>query len=89
MEFSKWIANANVAILVSCVLGFGVAALFRPLCKGPDCVILRGPPVAQIRGSVYQIGEKCHEFNAKAVECPPPGDPETKVIETFTFAAIN
>jgi hypothetical protein len=84
MEFSKWIENKNVAVLVSCVLGFGLAALFRPMCKGPDCVILRGPPVSKVRGAVYQIGSKCHEFNTKAVECPTDG---TKIVETISFAA--
>jgi len=85
MDYAKWIADERVAILVSCVLGFGLAALIRPMCKGPDCVILRGPPVTQIRGSVYQIGEKCHQFEAKAVECPT--DPETKTVDTLSFAA--
>lgn len=85
MDYAKWIADEKVAILVSCVLGFGLAALIRPMCKGPDCVILRGPPVTQIRGSVYQIGEKCHQFDAKAVECPT--DPETKTVDTLSFAS--
>ena len=84
MEFSKWIENENVVVLVSCVFGFGLAALFRPMCKGPDCVVLRGPPVSQIRGAVYQIGAKCHEFTPKATDCPTDG---SKVVETFSFAS--
>jgi hypothetical protein len=85
LDYSKWIENGNVSVLVSCLIGFGIAALLRPMCKGPDCVILRVPPVTAIRGSVYQIGEKCHQFNPKAVECPT--DPNEKTIETFSFAA--
>lgn len=85
MDYSKWLQNQNVAFLVSCILGFGFAALLRPMCTGPDCVILRGPPVASVRGAVYQIGEKCHEFTPKAVECPT--DPNTKTVETFSFAS--
>ena len=85
MDFMTWIENKNVATLVSCVLGFGLAALFRPVCKGPDCVILRGPPISQIRDSVYQFGSKCHEFIPKTVECPT--DPNNRPVETFSFAA--
>lgn len=85
MEFEAWIENKQVATFISCVLGFGIAALFRPVCKGPDCVILRGPPLSQIRNAVYQIGSKCHEFKPKVVECPT--DPNIKVVETFSFAA--
>lgn len=80
-----WIENKQVSMLVSCVLGFGLAAIFRPVCKGPDCVILRGPPISQIRNSVYQFGSKCHEFIPKPVECPT--DPNNKPVETFSFAA--
>jgi len=84
MDFNTWLANKNVGVLISCVFGFGLAALFRPMCRGPDCVVLRGPPVSQIRDAIFQIGSKCHEFKTKAVECPT--DPNQKVVETFSFA---
>lgn len=72
---------------MSCIVGFGIAALFRPMCKGADCVVLRGPPVNQMRDAVYQIGGKCHEFKPKAVTCPT--DPNVKTVETFSFAAVD
>jgi hypothetical protein len=84
MDFLTYIENKNVAFLLSCVLGFGMAALLRPMCKGPDCVILRGPPISQVRNAVYQTGSKCHEFEAKVVKCPV--DENTKVVDTFSFA---
>ena len=72
----------HMATLISLVLGFGLAAIFRPLCKGPDCVILRGPPISDIRGSVYQFGSKCVEFVPKTIACPADG---TKTVETLSF----
>ena len=87
MKFEKWVEHDSIVTLISCVVGFGLAALFRPICKGADCVILRGPPVNQMRDVVYQIGDKCHEFTSKAVACPT--DPDIKTIETFSFAASN
>lgn len=87
MDYAKWLENKQVSLFISCVIGFGLAALLRPMCKGPDCVILRGPPVTQMRNSVYQIGSKCYEFNPKATECPT--DPNTKIVETFSFAATS
>jgi hypothetical protein len=87
MDFLTYIENKNVAFLLSCVIGFGIAALLRPMCKGPDCVILRGPPVSQVRNAVYQIGSKCHEFEPKVVKCPV--DPNVKVVDTFSFAATS
>jgi len=78
----------GLATLISLVLGFGLACIFRPLCKGPECVVLRGPPVAEIRGAVYQFGSKCVEFNTKAVECPVKGS-TVSVVETVTFADMS
>ena len=77
----------GLATLISIVLGFGIAAMFRPLCKGPDCVILRGPPVGEIRGAVYQFGSKCVEFDAKPIECPKGNT--IPIVETLTFADMS
>ena len=77
----------GLATLVSILLGFGLAAVFRPLCKGPDCVVLRGPPVNDVRGAVYQYGSKCVEFNTKPVECPK--DKTVQVVETVSFADMS
>ena len=87
IDFMSWLEHKNTATLLSCVIGFGLAALFRPMCRGPDCLVLRGPPLSEIRNAVFQIGSKCQEFSPKAVECPT--DPNIKVVETFSFVATN
>jgi hypothetical protein len=76
----------GLATVISVLLGFGLAALFRPLCKGPDCLIMRGPPVTDIRGAVYQFGSKCVEFVPKPIACPAKTDTAVKVVETMMFA---
>jgi len=73
------------ATLVSILLGFGLAAIFRPLCKGPDCLVIRGPPINDIRGAVYQFGAKCVEFDAKPIECPKKGE----IVETMSFIGMD
>lgn len=89
-DLERFMKIPGMATLVSLLIGFGIAALFRPLCKGPECVVLRGPPVAEIRGTVYQFGAKCVEFVPKPEECPKPKNPfsqsPVKVVETVSFA---
>lgn len=75
-----------VATIMSALIGFGIAAMFRPLCKGPECVVLRGPPVNDVRNSVYQFGGKCVEFQTKPVACPKDGS--VPVIEAISFAEV-
>lgn len=77
----------GMAALISLVLGFGIAAMFRPLCKGADCLLIRGPPVHEIADAVYQFGKKCVEFQAKPVECPSKSS-GIEIVETLVFADI-
>lgn len=57
------------ATFVSFLIGFGIAAMFRPMCRGADCVVLHGPPVKDVIDKVYQMGEKCVEFTTEIVDC--------------------
>jgi hypothetical protein len=77
----------GLAALMSIVIGFGIACMFRPLCKGPECLIVRGPPISDLRGSVYQFGSKCVEFTPKPVECPT--SKTVTVVDTVTFTDYN
>lgn len=86
-DFESVLKVPGLAGLISFVIGFGIAAMFRPLCKGPECMILRGPPVNDIRGSVYQYGTKCVEFNAKPIPCPT--SKTVQVVETMEFASVQ
>jgi hypothetical protein len=88
-EWAKLFKIPGMGALLSAILGFGLAAIFRPLCKGPECVIVRGPPVGDIRGAVYQFGARCVEFDAKPIECPPTTGPKAvQIVDTITFADI-
>ena len=44
--------------------------MFRPMCRGPECIVLHGPPVKDVLDKVYQMGEKCVEFTTEVVPCP-------------------
>jgi hypothetical protein len=76
--------NPTIAIGVSFLIGFGIAAMFRPLCKGPECVVLHGPPVKEVLDKVYQMGGKCVEFTTEVVTCPADSK---EVVKTMQRAA--
>ena len=69
------------AAFLSFMLGFGIAAMFRPLCKGPDCIVVHGPPVKDVVDKVYQMGEKCVEFTTEVVSCPKENADIIKTIQ--------
>ena len=65
LDLMELMEHPRIAFILSCVIGFGLAAMMRPLCKGPDCIIIRGPDVVKFQNTVYQIGEGCYEFKVK------------------------
>jgi hypothetical protein len=67
-----WLAG-----LISFLIGFGIAAMFRPLCNGAECIVVNGPPVKEVIDKVYQMGAKCVEFTTEVVDCPEAGAVKT------------
>jgi hypothetical protein len=83
VDFLKCMEAPGIATLMSFILGFGLAAMFRPVCKGPECVVIRGPAVQDIRNAVYQFGTKCIEFKTHPMECPKSGT--IPIVDTVSF----
>lgn len=78
--------HPRLAFIISCLIGFGLASMMRPLCKGPDCIVIRGPEIASFQDSVYQIGESCYEFKVKTMSCPAD---KQGLVKTFSFADME
>lgn len=55
-------------ICISCILGLGLASLFRKTCSSSNCIIIRGPPLS-IKKNVYKINNKCYKYVPTYVSC--------------------
>lgn len=54
----------------SLLLGIAlVIVVFRPYCKGDECSIWKAPPPAELKDSVFKIGQKCYTYKEHDVEC--------------------
>ena len=56
-------------IVVSIILGLGLASLFRQVCNGPHCVIVKGPNTDEINKHVYKIKDDCYKYVHTVVDC--------------------
>jgi hypothetical protein len=72
-------------ILFSFLLGLGLMALLRPVCKGDECILLKAPPAHEVKDSTYQIGMKCYKFETYTVDCPQKGAIEAFTVERLTW----
>jgi hypothetical protein len=82
MNYWLYMQDPMVSAVLSFFIGFGLAAIFRPVCTGSDCIVINGPPVRDVVNKVYQMGAKCVEFTTEVTECPKEG-----VVKTVEMVA--
>lgn len=78
----EFLKTETFKMMGSAILGLGLIAAIKPMCKGNDCVIQKAPSVSEVVSSTYQIGSKCYKFNTTQLKCPDRG-----VIEPFRVTA--
>jgi hypothetical protein len=76
INLGKFIHTERGRILMSILLGFGLASLFRAVCKGDSCIEFRAAPMDNIKDKVYKSGRRCVKYNAIPTKC----NSNTKVV---------
>ena len=56
-------------ILISMILGFGLATMFRKECKNGPCLEFKGAPIKKTRNKVFFHNNSCHSFRANSESC--------------------
>ncbi len=50
----------SISIIISIILGFSLAMLFRKVCQNRNCIILTGSKIEDMKNNIEQINGKCH-----------------------------
>lgn len=69
IHFGKFLHTERGKIIMSIILGFGLASLFRTVCKDNNCIIFRAPPLDEFKDKIYKNGEKCIKYVPVATKC--------------------
>lgn len=56
-------------IILSIILGFGLATMFRKICKDQTCIVIKGPPMKEINNTIYRIDDTCYRYTPEATKC--------------------
>ena len=73
----KFVHTETGKIIMSILLGFGLASLFRTICKGKDCVIFHSASLDEIKKKTYKYDNKCYKYEIEASKC----NTEKKIID--------
>lgn len=69
MNLNKFFESSTGKTLLSIILGFGLASLFRTVCKDKNCMIFKSPPLEDIKDKIYKHDDKCYKYNPVPVKC--------------------
>ncbi len=56
-------------IIISIILGLGLATLFRKVCKDRDCIIFRAPNLEKIKNQIFKFDGKCYKIQENIEKC--------------------
>jgi hypothetical protein len=69
MHLDKLLHTESGKYLMSMLLGFGIATIFRSTCKGRNCLVFNAPPLDEIDDKIFQYNDKCYKYKYKMETC--------------------
>jgi hypothetical protein len=69
LHLGKFLHTESGKVLMSILLGFGLASLFRTVCKDNNCLIFHAPHLDNFKDKIYKNNGKCVKYNPVATKC--------------------
>ena len=70
--------NRPGQIILSVILGMGLAIIFSRACIGRNCIVVRGPNPAVMDNKIYKFNDDCYLFKPNMISC----DKDSNKIKT-------
>ena len=64
-------------IVISILLGLGLATIFRKVCKDRKCLVFKSPKIDDVKGQVFKFDGKCYKYREEATKC----DPNKRIVD--------
>ena len=71
MYLRKFFTTETGRHIMSAILGFGLASMFRIVCRERNCMIFKAPPLDDIEDKTFKEGDKCYQYKIKKTKCKP------------------
>jgi len=69
LNFGRFVHTETGKIIMSMLLGLGLASLFRSVCKGHNCIIFHAAPLDDFKDKIYKNDGKCVKYIPTATKC--------------------
>jgi hypothetical protein len=67
MNIQRLLNSDTGRIVLSVVLGFGLATLFRKACTDKNCITFHGPVISE--EDIYKHDDKCQKYVLQSSKC--------------------
>lgn len=65
----RFVHTETGKIIMSILLGFGLASLFRKVCKDQNCLAFHAPPLDNFKDKIYKTNGKCVKYIPTPSKC--------------------
>ncbi len=69
MEFKRFFNTETGKIIISIILGLGLAPLFRKPCEERNCISFKAPDLEDIKNKKYKYGKNCFKYEMESIQC--------------------
>ena len=70
LNLSKFLHTKSGRYVMSMILGFRLATLFRATCQGKNCIIKHAPPAEEMNeDAIYKFNDKCYKYTSQTGKC--------------------
>ena len=69
LNLGRFVHTETGKIIMSILLGLGLASLFRTVCKDNNCLIFHAAPLDDFKDKIYKNNEKCIKYSPVATKC--------------------
>ena len=70
LNLGRFVHTETGKIVMSILLGFGLASLFRTVCKDNNCLLFRAAPLGDFKDKIYNNNNgKCVKYFPVATKC--------------------
>jgi len=69
MELKRFFHTESGKVIISLLLGLGLATLFKRSCQGKNCIEFKAPSLEDIKTKKYKYGDKCFQYEMQSIDC--------------------
>lgn len=68
-QLTEIIETKYGSVIVSTLLGLGIAALFRRVCEDKQCIVVKSPDYEDIERYYYKVNDECYKYKQMESAC--------------------